>query len=139
MAENNIIKSKDGNTENSADVSRYLNSAPPTIFDEIIVFEVVSSSRLGDSPFVMHRVQRSTVETVLSFSYRGNAISDYTGKVRTKERDRKNAPKAKRLFAVAKFALCIFASPFIKNHLEYSNIFIFIYVCVNVKISSKDL
>ncbi|XP_024889314.1 trafficking protein particle complex subunit 12 [Temnothorax curvispinosus] len=39
MAENNVIKSKDGNTESSVDVSRYLNSAPPTIFDEIVAFQ----------------------------------------------------------------------------------------------------
>ncbi|XP_077268605.1 trafficking protein particle complex subunit 12 [Temnothorax americanus] len=39
MAENNVVKSKDGNTESSVDVSRYLNSAPPTIFDEIVAFQ----------------------------------------------------------------------------------------------------
>ncbi|XP_011645208.1 trafficking protein particle complex subunit 12 [Pogonomyrmex barbatus] len=41
MAENNaIFKSKDEDTENSGmDISRYLNSAPPTIFDEIAAFQ----------------------------------------------------------------------------------------------------
>lgn len=39
MAENNAIKPKNGDMENNVDVSRYLNSAPPTIFDEIIAFQ----------------------------------------------------------------------------------------------------
>ncbi|KYN05562.1 PREDICTED: trafficking protein particle complex subunit 12 [Cyphomyrmex costatus] len=39
MAENNTIKSKDGDTNINVDISRYLNSAPPTIFDEIIAFQ----------------------------------------------------------------------------------------------------
>ncbi|KYQ56619.1 Tetratricopeptide repeat protein 15 [Trachymyrmex zeteki] len=39
MAENNTIKSNDRDMDINADISRYLNSAPPTIFDEIIAFQ----------------------------------------------------------------------------------------------------
>ncbi|XP_011176159.1 trafficking protein particle complex subunit 12 [Solenopsis invicta] len=39
MAENNAIKMKEGDSEANVDISRYLNSAPPTIFDEIIAFQ----------------------------------------------------------------------------------------------------